>query len=412
MDLITIAEPKFKTASMMFMLLVPVMPEKNAAYALALSLLTQSCRKYPDNAAMTVALDNMYGASLNSSVSLNGSVMQLIINGSTIANRYALEGEDLAAQLTELICGCILDPNVRDGAFIESEYRIERQELLDAIDAEINNKRGYALLRARRTAFCGEPDAYPVYGTKEDVEQLTPASVYEAYREILRRAVIRVYFVAPEMPTGLDALLRERFSGVERAPEELRYFAPSPIKPAPENVTEPMDVTQSKLVMVFKAHDLNYEAFKMLSAVFGGTPFSLLFSNVREKESLCYYCASRVIAGKDTLIVDSGVELANADRTREAVLEQLAALCSGDFPEELIDHTKLAMVSALRSIGDTPSSCIFEQYERFFMQDDADVETRVQRYLALTKEQIVDAARALTLDTVYLMQQGGNGSHD
>lgn len=406
-DLISVIEPKFKTSSLMVMLLVPVIPEKNAAYALALSLLTESSRKYPDNASMTVKLDTMYGASLNSSVSVNGSVMQLFVSGSTIASRYALNGEDLLGELTELICDCILDPNVKDGAFDASEFRIEKQELLDAIDAEINNKRGYALLRAKRTAFQDEPDAYPIYGTKEDAEQLTPENVYAAYQEILRRAAIRVYYVGPEAAPGLAEQLTAAFQGLERVPEPLVFHAPSPCKPEPVTVSEPMDVTQSKLVMVFKASGIPEEAFRMLSAVYGGTPFSMLFMNVREKLSLCYYCASRAVITKDAMIVDSGVELANAEQAREAILEQLEVLRKGEFEDALLENAKQSMMNALRSIGDTPTSCIFDLYERFFMQDDTDMDTRVQRYLALSKKDIIDAANALRLDTVYLMQQEG-----
>ncbi|MBQ4466537.1 MAG: insulinase family protein [Oscillospiraceae bacterium] len=407
-SLTRITEPKFTTNTLMVMMLVPVVPEKNAAYALAQSLLTQSCRRYPDNASMTIRLDEMYGASLNSSLSINGGVMQILISGSVIANRYALAGEDLLGDMTDLLLGCLFDPNVRDGAFDAGEYRIQRKELLDAIDAMINNKRGYALVRARQIAFRGEPDAYLVYGTREDVEKLDPASVYEAYLDLLRRAVIRVYCVGPEPCDGLPERLQEAFGKLtDRAPEALPYEAPSKPKPAPESFTEPMEVTQSKLVLAFKGENLPYEAFRLFSAVYGGTPFSMLFSNVREKMSLCYYCASRVIAGKNTLIVDSGVELANAEKAHEAILAQLDAMRRGEFSEELLENAKHSMVNSLRGIGDTPSSCISDAYERFYRPDGADVEERVQRYLSLTREDIIAVANALTEDTVYLMQQGG-----
>ncbi len=407
-ELITMIEPKFKTSTVKAILLVPVIPKKNAAYTLALSLLTQSCRKYPDNAAMTVKLDNMYGASINSDVGSIGNVMQLVISGSVIADRYALHGEALLSELTELICDCLLDPNVKEGAFHADEYQIAKQELLDAIDAEINNKRGYALMRARRTAFHGEPDAYPIYGTRADVEQLTPEIVYAAYCEILRRAVIRVYYVGPEEAPQLAGQLRKAFGSLERAAEPLAFHAPSPCKPETVTVTEPMDVTQSKLVMVFKMQDaVPVENLRLFSAVFGGTPFSLLFTNVREKESLCYYCASRVLLNKAALIVDSGVELANAKRAQEAILEQLDRMRHGDFEDILLENTKHSMVNALRSIGDTPGSCINEQFERFYRQDDADLEVRIDRYLTLTKADMAAVANALVLDTVYLMEQGG-----
>lgn len=409
MDLVQIIEPKFKTNTIMVMMMVPVVPEKNAAYVLAQSMLTQSCRKYPDNAAMSVKLDNMYGASLGTPLSIRGSVMNISVRGSVIANRCALEGEDLLGELTDLILDCLFDPNVRDGAFIESEYKIQRKELLDAIQAEINNKRGYALIRARRTAFEGEPDAYPMYGNREDVEALTPASVYAAYQELLRRAVIRIYFVGAEESPQVGEKFAAAFAKLDgRAPEELPFLTPSPVKAECVRVEEPMDVTQSKLVVVFKsAETLRDEQMAMFSAVFGGTPFSLLFSNVREKLSLCYYCASRYIGGKNTLFVDSGVELANAEKTHEAILAQLDAMCRGEFPDELLENTKNSMVNALRGIGDTPTSCIQEVHQRFVMQDDADVDERIARYMALTREDMIAAAKAMREDTVYLMQQGG-----
>lgn len=407
-DFISMTEPKFRTNTLMVMLLMPIIPERNSAYALAQSMLTQSCRAYPDNAAMSVKLDRMYGASLNSSVSINGGVMQIYLSGSVIANRYALEGEDLLDEMTDLLLSCLFEPNAKDGAFDAGEFRIQRKELLDAIEAEINNKRGYALVRARETTFRGEPDAYPIYGTKADVEPLTPENVYAAYQEILRRAVIRVYYVGPEDGTTLTGKLTAAFGQLsERSPEPLPYECPSPLKEETAHVTEPMEVTQSKLVLAFKAEHPGQEAFRLFSAMLGGTPFSMLFMNVREKLSLCYYCASRVIAGKDTLVIDSGVELANAEQTRDAILDQIEAIRRGEFPDELLENAKHSMINALHSIGDTPFSCISEAYTRFFAQDDADVDARAARYLALTREDIIEVARSLREDTVYLMQQGG-----
>ena len=220
--------------------------------------------------------------------------------------------------------------------------------------------------------------------------------------------MIRVYFVGPEESPELTEKLSAAFSKLtDRAPEELPFDAPSPIKAECEHITEPMDVTQSKLVLAFKGENLTDEKFRMFSAVFGGTPFSMLFANVREKMSLCYYCASRVLGGKNTLLVDSGVELANAEKAHEAILAQLEAMQKGEFSDELLENTKLTMVNALKSIGDTPMSCISEAYQRFYRHDDADVEERISRYLAITREDIIAVANAMHEDTVYLMQQGG-----
>ena len=57
-----------------------------------------------------------------------------------------------------------------------------------------------------------------------------------------------------------------------------------------------MDVAQAKLVMGFRTGIAvpggDVTAMRLMSALFGGTPHSKLFLNVREKLSLCYYCSS------------------------------------------------------------------------------------------------------------------------
>ena len=65
------------------------------------------------------------------------------------------------------------------------------------------------------------------------------------------------------------------------------------------------------------------------------------------------------------------------------------------------------MINAIRSTGDTPMSCIAEAYQRFYRKDDADIEERIRRYQALTRDDIIAVAKTLREDTVYLMQQGG-----
>ena len=50
---------------------------------------------------MSRKLSSMYGATLKGSTIKRGDVLQLSLTASVIANRYALEGEDLLSELTE-----------------------------------------------------------------------------------------------------------------------------------------------------------------------------------------------------------------------------------------------------------------------------------------------------------------------
>ena len=88
-------------------------------------------------------------------------------------------------------------------------------------------------------------------------------------------------------------------------------------------------------------------------ALLGGTTTSRLFVNVREKQSLCYYCAASYTSLTGALCVDSGVEHANAAAARESILKELAALCAGPVEDGELADTKRALKNQLAAVGDT-----------------------------------------------------------
>lgn len=404
-DYVSIAEPKFKTNTIGMIFMMPAGKQNNAALSLLQALLTSTSKAYPTIAGMSRKLDSLYGAKLKSSLSKYGDMMQLNLIASVIDNRYAPEKENLLAEITDLLLGCLFAPNAENGAFSETEFRIEQQSLLDAIDAQVNDKRVYATVRATEEAFEGEPFAYPADGTREDAEQLTPASVYEVYKRMLSEAVIRVYHVGPAHEMEIGERLREAFAGIERHPVPLTFRKASPCKEEVKHVTEPMAVNQSKLVAVFKGTAPKKYALNLMSAMFGGTPFSMLFMNVREKLSLCYYCSSSCSTLKQALFVSSGVELSNVERAHTAILEQLDAIRSGAFEDEILENARRSMLEGLHGALDTPYSCISWCHSRFCDEDSYGIPEMMEAYQKLTRQDVIDAANALREDTVYLMQQ-------
>ena len=261
--------------------------------------------------------------------------------------------------------------------------------------------------QARQTIFKDEPNSCPLYGTTEQVLALTPKEVYEAYLEILKNAQILIYYIGAEEAPELSDMFQKAF--IDRQAPQIRVHVPSLCKPEPVTVTESLEVGQSQLIMAFKIDDSHsQEALRMCSLMFGGAPFSLLFSNVREKMSLCYYCSSSIIYGKNTMIVSSGVSQENIQKTREAVLEQLEMLKNGSFEESLLTDAKRYLINALNLTGDTPSSCIAEAFERFLRADHAGIQERIQLYQNLTREDIIQTAKAFQLDSVYILTQKGD----
>ncbi|MDE5754485.1 MAG: insulinase family protein [Oscillospiraceae bacterium] len=407
-QLTMITEPKFKTSHIMMIMSMPAQPENYAKWDLAHSILLNSCAKYPSIAKMSERMQELYGASFDSSVAVLGDVFQMHFTVDVIADAYALHQENLRKESAEMLLDCILHPLLNDAgnAFTEQAFQTERQELLDAIDSEINNKRAYASKKLKQTAFAGEVIAYPCCGTREDALALTPETVYQAYVEILAKSEIMIYYVGAEDAPELKDLFRNALA--PRKIADLGYFAPSPLKSEVKTVRESMDVNQSQLLMAFKLNTeqkITPEQLRTTSLIFGGVPFSLLFSNIREKMSLCYYCSSKDIFLKSTMIVSSGVSSENLEKTQNAVLEQLDLLKNGDFEDDLLENTKRYILNALRLSGDTPASCMTQILEQRIREDHAGLEERIVLYEQVTREDVIRTANALQLDSVYILEQ-------
>ena len=64
-----------------------------------------------------------------------------------------------------------------------------------------------------------------------------------------------------------------------------------------------------------------------MNALFGGTPLSLLFTNVREKASLAYYASSNIDAFRGAVMVQTGIESHQKERVL-ALLKRNAKVLS------------------------------------------------------------------------------------
>ena len=133
----------------------------------------------------------------------------------------------------------------------------------------------------------------------------------------------------------------------------------------------------------------------------GGGPYSRLFLNVREKESLCYYCVATAVRRKGVLMVDSGVEFANMDKTEAAVLRELKAMQAGEFTDEDLATSKRALSAALRAVSD--SQAVTDRWfaERWFESPRLSPAEMVERIRSVTREDVLAAANSVELDVVY-----------
>ena len=399
----SIVDTRFKKSRISATLVAPLNKKTAAANALLSYVLTRSCRKYPDFTALSRKLDELYGAALYPSVRRQGDLQLISFSAAGLDDRYSLNGESVSSELADLLCSIIFDPALTDGKFNTEDLEQERRQLIDAIDADFNDKRIYAINRCIECMCRNEPFSIGRFGSREDVSKLTQDDVYYAWQQLLENSRTELAMLGSADPQNAYDRFKTYFENKPR-----RMTASTVIIDKPEEVkhiTETEEISQSKLVMGFRTAcpdtKEKYVTSSLMSAILGGTPTSKLFVNVREKQSLCYYCASSVDNAKGIMLIDSGVETKNIEKTEDAVLEQIRLLKNGCITDEELSAAKLALknayISSLDSLAALQSFYINGILCNLPMAP-LEAASIVEN---ITKEQVTELAKQIQPDTVF-----------
>ena len=305
--------------------------------------------------------------------------------------------------MTDILIDCLTSPVKENGVFSEKFTELEKKTVIENIETAINDKRSYAIERAMKTICKGEPASVCSYGTIEKAQQITSESAYKAYCRMLETMPCEIICTGCSDFDGVAEKFAAAFEKAGRHDIENTTIALSPVKTQTEEVTERLTVNQSKLVLGFKSHSDDDAALVLLQKIFGGTTSSKLFRNVREKMSLCYYCSAARNDLKGIMLVNSGVENENIEKTKNAVVEQLEEIKNGNFTDDDINFAEMAIKNDFKSVADSAGNVSSWYFDCIRKNDIVTPEEKLERYIGVSKERIIAAAKSMMLDSVYVL---------
>ncbi len=402
----TLDAQKFNRCRITIRFQYPACRETATASAVLPLVLERCCADYPDMTLLSRRLAKLYGADLSVDNSTNGANRVLTVSVTGIKDEFALEGEDLTAEYADLVFGVAFRPYLVDGRFDEEALAIERGKLRQQLQAEVNDKRLYCVRQARRRFFGDSLAGVERDGYLEEVDGVTPQLLTQVYEEMLCRASIEVTAIGAKDETVRRLLL----AALEGRKRDWQAPLPGLFMPRrqPDHQVETMDMVQAKLCLLFTAGRCTgaqeIAASRLAMALYGGSVTSRLFLNVREKQSLCYYCSSSYTSVTGCMMVDSGVEPANARKAEAAILKELAQLCDGPITDEEMEDCRRGLLSSLESVEDSLSG--LEGWYFAEIARGGPVSTPAQARAALeqvTKEQVRQVLRQFTLSVSYLL---------
>lgn len=397
---------RFKTTVISVGFYLPI-NEFSAANSLAAALMSTGTFEYPDSESFNRKLASLYGAAKSLTISKLGDNEQFRINIAVNDDKYSMNGESTTKDAGELLCDMIFGRYLDGSDYPTDAVMREKRLLIEKIKGEINDKRLYARKRCEEIMCEGEPYGLSSHGTVEQVKNLTDADIKSAISRLIKNAFISVIVIGDKEPTEFKEIFLELLDKSER---QYIPFQKDIVKIGEEfkTVTEEMSVEQGKLVLGFRSEqggaDNDTVATFVMTDVFGGGPYSRLFTNVREKRSLCYYCSARAIRRKGLIFVDSGVEAKNIESAKSAILEELSAVKEGKFSQKELDSSKLSLCDTLRSVESDQLALLSWYATRALEEKVLSPQEFCEKVEEITADDIKMAAEGYRLDIVYILK--------
>lgn len=413
--LFCISTDRFKSEYFSLRFTVPLCAETAQQNALITAVLGRGTKRFPTKIALNRYLDELYSTAISTRNQRLGDMQCIGLAADFLGARYVGGGDGLLPQIVSIMAELLYAPVLQEGLFSKEYVESEKSNLRDAIRAAINNPRSYALSKCRKLLCGGEPYALSLFGKEETVDNITAATLTERYHALLGEIVPTFFYVGNTDPVKVAALIKAHFPLFDAMPTPYTAIVKKS-EGEPLLAEEEMPLCQGKLSIGFRSDvSLGHRlapAMLLLNEIYGGSPASKLFLNVRERRSLCYHCSSSVDLYKGVLFANAGMTPENRTLTEEAMLHEFSMIAEGNISETEFEAARHSLAHSYRQVFDNPAALSDFYAGRDLIGSADTVEDFRDAVSRVTREDVIEAAEHVRQGATFFLKGTLTGEED
>ncbi|QVK19035.1 insulinase family protein [Mycoplasmatota bacterium] len=407
LNVIFIKTDKFKTTDFILNFRNYLNGDTVTKRALIPYVLKAGTQNYSTKKEINEKLETLYGASLGISINKQGLMQILSMRMSIINDTYLMTNSTLLEDAFQFFHEVIFNPKCENNVFSEKIVSEEKRLLKAQFNALYDDKIRYAYDKLIEEMCKDENYRIKALGRIEDIDSIDPSNLYSVYQDILKNDTVDLLVIGDIDKERLKGLIEKHLSFNDR--QEIKEVVDTQTKEIDKvnKIVESQELNQAKLNIGFRTNvngkDNDYYHLLLMNAMLGVYPHSLLFRNVREKASLCYYISSNIDKAKGIMIIYAGINKKDFDQAYKLVLDQINKLITGDFDEALMNNSSKALVNDLLQMSDNPIAVLASEYSHLLYDEIFDINSIIEKIKAVTKEDIQKVAQKLKEDTIFFL---------
>ena len=411
-----IKNDKFKTNLISVFITRPLNREEVTKNALIPAVLRRGTENLKTQEDINKQLENMYGSNFNCGIEKTGDNHVIKFYLESLNDNFISDTESLVQNSINTLFDIVFNPLLIENKFNTEYIDGEKNNLKQIINAKIDNKNLYSLIRCTEEMYKDKPYSLYKYGYSEDLEKIDAKNLYEYYTKVINESKIDIFISGDLDSNQTENIVRENMNIKKLNDREGKFIVNIQDSENINNdkvneVEEKMDVTQGKLVIGLNINNVSKDDKNTMfnailyNTILGDSANSKLFQNVREKAHLAYTTRSTYIRPKNIIFVRAGIEIDNYQKALDIIKEQLEDMKNGNFTDDEINNAKNYLYSSINSIEEEQDTEITYYFGQELSQAFYSPDVYKKNIELVNKEQIINIANNISINTIYFLKK-------
>lgn len=369
-------------------------------------ILLNSCKDYPKEKDLIIESENLYDLKVSSLSSRVGNYSILSFNLEFLNEKYT--EKNMNEYSLDFFMNLLFKPNVQDNKFDQTSFNVVTNVLRKSINSIKDNKTKYSIIKVLEVMNHNMPYSFNPFGKIEELDSITPESLYEYYKKVLTNDLVDILVVGEVDSEKIREYFTNNFkvNTYKKVKNDILLPNILPRKKV-KKIIEKDNVNQSKLAIGLRISNMtDYErkyVLRVYNEILGGGGNSMLFNTIREKHSLAYYINSFSQFYDNIAIIYAGVNSSKINMAIKLIKDTLNKMGKGIFSDEDLNNAIQTIISAIEVSEDSNTGIINNYYAQSLVNAD-NLDIKIKKYSNITKEEVVNIAKKIKMDTIYILE--------
>lgn len=402
----TIKTDKFKNCLIEIMFRKKIEKEKITEENLLVDMLMHSSKKYPKRRDVAIELENLYSTSIRGITSRVGKNNITSFCADFLNPKYCEKG--YLKNVINMMFEMLLNPNVENEEFDLRSFNIIKNRIKSDIESLKENAPRYAFRRSLLNMDSESISSYSMVGYLEDLESITPSSLYKTYQDFFKNATCDIYVIGNLNMDEVVKIIKDNYSHNPINDNKIDLFVANKPRKKKQEITETGRYEQDSFIIINNLVDLTKKerdfTMQLYNVILGSGSFnSKLFKYLREENSLCYSVSSMYQKYDSLLFIYAGIDQKYKQKCIKLCKKAMDEMLHGAFTDEDLENAKKYIISAIKmnedSLGGIVNNYLFNDLDNLPLFSE-----RIKEFKKITREEIMDLAKKIKINTIYLLK--------